>query len=60
MDAEEDDFEEEGVEVVDAEEEEMDILDDDWLILDGFFLNYWTVLYCLTIIEQFWSTERSI
>ena len=59
MDAEEDDFEEEGVEVVDAEEEEMDILDDDWLIPDG-FLNYWTVLYCLTIIEQFWSTERSI
>ena len=31
--AEEDDFEEEGVEVVDAEEE------DDWLIPDG-FLNY--------------------
>ena len=50
MDAEEDDFEEEGVEVVAAEEEEMDILDDDWLIPDG-FLNYWTVLYCLTIIE---------
>ena len=52
-------FEEEGVEVVDAEEEEMDILDDDWLIPDG-FLNYWTVPYCLTIIEQFWSTKRSI
>ena len=34
VDAEEDDFEEEGVEVVDAEEEEMDILDDDWLIAD--------------------------
>ena len=49
MDAEEDDFEEEGVEVVDAEEEEMDILDDDWLIPNG-FLNYWTVLYCLTTI----------
>ena len=29
VDAEEDDFEEEGVEVVDAEEEEIDILDDD-------------------------------
>ena len=43
-------FEEEGVEVVDAEEEEMDILDGDWLIPDG-FLNYWTVLYCLTTIE---------
>ena len=54
MDAEEDDFEEEGVEVVDAEE---DILDDDWLIPD---VLYWTVLCCLTIIEQFWSTERSI
>ena len=38
---------EEGVEVVDAEEEEMDTLDDDWLIPD----NYWTVRYCLTIIE---------
>ena len=25
------------MEVVDAEEEEMDILDDDWLIPDGFF-----------------------
>ena len=36
MDAEEDDFEEEGVEVVAAEEEEMDILDDDWLIPDVF------------------------
>ena len=59
MDDEEDDFEEEGVEVVATEEEEMDILDDDWLTLDG-FLNYWTVLYCLSIIEQFWSTERSI
>ena len=35
-----DDFEEEGVEVVDAEEEEMDILDDDWLIPDVCFLNY--------------------
>ena len=46
------------MEVVDAEEEEMDILDDDWLIPDG-FLNYWAVLYCF-IIEQFWSTERSI
>ena len=57
MDAEENDFEEEGVEVVAAEEEEMDILDDDWLIPD---VLYWTVLYCLTIIEQFWSTERSI
>ena len=32
VDAEEDDFEEEGVEVVVAEEEEMDTLDDDWLI----------------------------
>ena len=30
----------------------MDILDDDWLI-PGSFLNYWTVLYCLTIVEQF-------
>ena len=50
MDAEEDDFDEEGVEVVDAEEEEMDILDDDWLIPN--FLNYWTVLYCSTIIEH--------
>ena len=59
MDAEEEDFEEEGVEVVDAEEEEIDILDDDWLIPGG-SLNYWTVLYCLTIVEQFWSTERSI
>ena len=56
MDAEEDDFEEESVEVVAAEEEEMD---DDWLIPDG-FLTYWTILYCLSIIEQFWSTERSI
>ena len=37
MHTEEDDFEEEGVEVVDAEEEEMDILDDDWLIPDVFF-----------------------
>ena len=35
-DAEEDDFE---VEVVAAEKEKMDILDDDWLIPDG-FLNY--------------------
>ena len=47
MDAEEDDFEEEGVEVVAAEEEEMDILDDDWLIPDGFF----GLLDSLTIIE---------
>ena len=47
VDAEEDDFEEEGVEVVDAEVEEIDILDDDpWC-----FLNYWTVVYCFTIIE---------
>ena len=30
----EDDFEEEGVEVVEAEEEEMDILGDDWLVPD--------------------------
>ena len=37
VDAEEDDFEKEGVEVVDAEEEEIDILDGDWLIPDGFF-----------------------
>ena len=50
MDAEEDDFEEEGVEVVDAEEEEMDILDDDWLIPDVFlnsallFDHYRTIL----------------
>ena len=57
MDAEEDDFEEEGVEVVAAEEEEMDILDDDWLIPDGFF-NYWTVLYCLSIIEQYFGLPR--
>ena len=33
VDTEEDDFEEEGVEVVDAEEEEMDILDDDGLFV---------------------------
>ena len=59
VDAEEDDFEEEGVEVVDAEEEEMDILDDDWLIPDG-FLNYWTVLHCLTNIEECLSTGNSI
>ena len=44
MDTEEDDFEEEGVEVVDAEEEEMDILDDDWLIPD--------VCFFLTILDS--------
>ena len=32
--------------MVDAE---MDILDDDWLIPDG-FLNYWTVLHCNIIM----------
>ena len=56
MDAEEDDFEEEGVEVVDAEEEEMD---DDWLIPDVFldsallFNHYRTILVYREVISTF-------